>query len=101
MQPGTPVERRLIDQGYLKAGYNPLTLNPFQLKRLLYNPPPLGNLIARAYLDALAAGDKASEYIGRSTMELLATRLAPETIATRPASTEAEAETLLVPAAGD
>ena len=99
VQPGTPVERRLIAQRYLKAGYNPLTLNPFRLKRLLYNPPPLGNLIAGAYLDALAAGDKASEYIGRSTMELLATRLAQTRIAARPARTAAE--TVLIPASGD
>jgi radical SAM superfamily enzyme YgiQ (UPF0313 family) len=88
IQPGTPVERLLIRQGYLKAGYNPLTLNPFLIKRLLYNPRPLGPVIARAYLDAASRTDPASEYIGRTTIENLAValdRLAPEATARAPA----------------
>lgn len=76
VQPNTPVERLLISQGYLKAGYDPLTLNPFLIKRLLYNPPPLGRMIGRAYLEAVAATDPASEYIGRSTMDVLERLLA-------------------------
>ena len=73
IQPGTPVEQFLIDQGYLANGYNPLTLNPFVIKKLLYNPPPLGEVIGRAYLDALAMteGNVADEYIGRRVMDLL------------------------------
>jgi radical SAM superfamily enzyme YgiQ (UPF0313 family) len=69
VQPGTPVERLLIEQGYLKAGYNPLTLNPFTIKKLLYNPKPLGTLIGRAYIKARDSLDSQSEYIGRATME--------------------------------
>jgi len=76
VQPGTPVEALLIKSGYLKAGYNPLTFNPFIIKRLLYNPKPLGGLIGRAYLKALAALDPTSEYIGRVTMDLIAQELA-------------------------
>jgi len=76
VQPGTPVEALLIKSGYLKAGYNPLTFNPFIIKRLLYNPKPLGGLIGRAYLKALAALDPTSEYIGRATMDLIAQELA-------------------------
>jgi len=71
VQPGTPVERLLISQGYLKAGYDPLTLNPFIIKKLLYNPKPLGRLIGRAYLEAVDSLDSASEYIGRATMDIL------------------------------
>ncbi|HIJ38975.1 MAG TPA: radical SAM protein [Rhodospirillaceae bacterium] len=71
IQPNTPVEKLLIKQGYLKEGYNPLTLNPFTIKKLLYNPPPLGGLIARAYLEAVKTVDANSDYIGRATMDIL------------------------------
>ncbi|MFQ5901136.1 MAG: B12-binding domain-containing radical SAM protein [Thermodesulfobacteriota bacterium] len=52
IQPDTELERQLIKEGYLKEGYNPLTMNPFTINKLLYNPPPLGPMIAKAYLDA-------------------------------------------------
>lgn len=75
IQPGTPIEHKLISQGYLKRGYDPLTLNPFMIKKLLYNPEPLGSLIGRAYLEALDAhaGRSAADadYIGRAAMENL------------------------------
>lgn len=71
VQPGTPVERLLLEQGYLRKGYNPLTLNPFTIKKLLYNPKPLGPVIARSYLDAVDELDDNSEYIGRLTMDKL------------------------------
>jgi len=83
VQPGTPVERLLIEQGYLKPDYNPLTSNPFLIKRLLYNPPPLGRIIARAYLEAAATIDEGRDYIGRATMDIIARELArPEILAT-------------------
>ncbi|OIO79974.1 MAG: hypothetical protein AUJ86_00245 [Hydrogenophilaceae bacterium CG1_02_62_390] len=75
IQPNTPVEKRLIAEGYLKPGYDPLTLNPFTIKRLLYNPEPLGTMIAQAYLEAMASHDPSSDYIGRATMEILEQRL--------------------------
>ena len=75
VQPGTPVEKLLIEQGYLREGYNPLTLNPFIIKKLLYNPKPLGSIIARAYLQAVDELDEDSEYIGRTTMDNLETVL--------------------------
>jgi hypothetical protein len=71
IQPNTPVERLLIGQGYLKPDYNPLSLNPFVIKKLLYNPEPLGRLIGRAYLEAVDSLDASSEYIGRLTMEII------------------------------
>jgi len=71
IQPNTPVERLLIGQGYLKPDYNPLSLNPFVIKKLLYNPQPLGRLIGRAYLEAVDSLDASSEYIGRLTMEII------------------------------
>jgi hypothetical protein len=72
IQPGTPVERLLIEQGYLKKDYDPLTLNPFAIKRLLYNPPPLGAMIGRAYLDAVEATRDGSDYVGRVAMDNIA-----------------------------
>lgn len=82
IQPGTPVERLLISQGYLKPDYNPLTFNPFLIKKLLYNPKPLGRLIGRAYLEAIETSDPNSEYIGRATMDIIERELAkPEEVA--------------------
>lgn len=82
VQPGTPVERLLIGQGYLKPDYDPLTFNPFLIKKLLYNPKPLGRLIGRAYLEAIETSDPNSEYIGRATMDIIERELAkPEVVA--------------------
>jgi len=71
IQPGTPVERLLLKQGYLNKNYNPLSLNPFTIKKLLYNPKPLGPIIARSYLEAVETLDENCEYIGRATMDNL------------------------------
>jgi len=71
IQPGTPVEKLLIERGYLPPNYNPLTLNPFTIKKLLYNPKPLGKLIGRAYLEAVESLDPSSEYIGRLTLDII------------------------------
>ena len=78
IQPGTPVEELLLKKGYLKKGYNPLTLNPFTIKKLLYNPKPLGPIIARSYLQAVDELDENSEYIGRATMDNLERKLLAE-----------------------
>lgn len=75
VQPNTPIEQRLIADGYLPKGYDPLTLNPFTIKKLLYNPGKLGRLIGRAYLRALEYSSKlddtTGEYVGRATLALL------------------------------
>lgn len=99
VQPGTPVERLLLKQGYLKKDYDPLTFNPFVIKRLLYNPAPLGRLIGRAYLEAAQYSDPSAdphgEYVGRATMDILERELAkPEVVracsrATRPSGRRA------------
>lgn len=82
IQPNTPVEKLLLERGYLPKGYNPLTLNPFLIKKLLYNPKPLGRLIGRAYLEAMESMDPASEYIGRATLEIIERELSkPEIVA--------------------
>lgn len=79
VQPNTPIEQKLLADGYLPRGYDPLTLWPFTIKKLLYNPRPLGRLIGRAYLEALEYSSKrddtAGEYVGRATLEILAREL--------------------------
>jgi radical SAM superfamily enzyme YgiQ (UPF0313 family) len=75
VQPDTPIERRLIASGYLPANYDPLTLNPFLIKKLLYNPKPLGRMIGRAYLEAFNRLGAADDYVGRATMEILERQL--------------------------
>ncbi len=52
VQPNTDLERRLLSDGHLSAGYNPLSLAPWNVKKLLYNPAPLNSLIAKACLTA-------------------------------------------------
>jgi radical SAM superfamily enzyme YgiQ (UPF0313 family) len=73
VQPNTGFEQRLIQEGYLSGGYNPLSLNPVAVKKMLYNPPPLSHLIARACLRAWdkTAWEQASP-TGRSVHELYA-----------------------------
>ena len=52
VQPNTDLEKRLLSEGYLSRGYNPLSLTPWNIKKMLYNPAPLNTLIAKACLTA-------------------------------------------------
>jgi radical SAM superfamily enzyme YgiQ (UPF0313 family) len=52
VQPHTGFEQRLIEEGYLYQGYNPLSMNPMTIKKKLYNPKPLSQFIAKACLAA-------------------------------------------------
>lgn len=52
VQPNTDLEERLLSEGYLSHGYNPLSLTPWNIKKMLYNPAPLNKLIAKACLTA-------------------------------------------------
>src|SRR5512147_72420 len=52
IQPNTDLEHRLLEEGYLSAGYNPLMLTPSSIRKLLYNPAPLNGIIAKACLRA-------------------------------------------------
>ena len=52
IQPNTDLEQRLLEEGYLSAGYNPLMLTPRSIRKLLYNPAPLNKFIAKACLRA-------------------------------------------------
>ncbi|MBM4124369.1 MAG: radical SAM protein [Nitrospira sp.] len=52
IQPNTELEHRLLEEGYISAGYNPLMLTPTSIRKLLYNPAPLNKIIAKACLAA-------------------------------------------------
>jgi radical SAM superfamily enzyme YgiQ (UPF0313 family) len=52
VQPHTPLEKMLLREGYLKEGYDPMSVWPWAIRRLIYNPPPLGRLIGRCCADA-------------------------------------------------
>lgn len=52
VQPHTRLENRLLESGYLNRSYSPLSLNPFSIKKLLYNPAPLDKVIASSCLEA-------------------------------------------------
>ena len=52
VQPNTDLEKRLLSEGHLSAGYNPLSLTPWNIKKMLYNPAPLNTIIAKACLAA-------------------------------------------------
>lgn len=52
IQPNTGLTERLVEEGYLPRDFNPLSMNPLSIKKVLYNPPPLGKIITRACLKA-------------------------------------------------
>ena len=52
IQPHTGFEQRLLEEGYLYQGYDPLSMNPIMVKKKLYNPKPLSKFIAKACLAA-------------------------------------------------
>ena len=60
IQPNTALEGRLLEEGYLTAGYNPLRLTPTSIRKMLYNPAPLSKIIGKACLAAWnrASGDR-------------------------------------------
>lgn len=53
VQPQTKLAEYAVERGYLSADFNPMALNPFAIKGLIYNPPPLGRPIGRAVIDAM------------------------------------------------
>lgn len=47
IQPNTGLERIALEEGRIKKGYDPLSPWPWDVKKLIYNPSPLGGLIGR------------------------------------------------------
>jgi len=75
IQPHTPLETMLIDNGYLKKSYNPMSVWPWALRKLIYNPPPLGRLIGRSCAEAFR---KRPEDGGSAVLSVLKSKLETE-----------------------
>ncbi len=73
IQSGTILEKELIKTGYLNVDYNPLSYNPYTIKKLLYNPPPLGGMIGQSFLEASSKGTP--EEAGKLMLDILEKRL--------------------------
>jgi hypothetical protein len=58
IQPRTGLEERALAEGHIRPGYNPLSVMPWNVLRLIYNPPPLGRIVGRACVEAFRAGVK-------------------------------------------
>jgi hypothetical protein len=57
IQPNTGLEQRALEDGLIHAGYDPLSPYPWDLRKLIYNPPPLGKLIGRCCAQAFRKGE--------------------------------------------
>jgi radical SAM superfamily enzyme YgiQ (UPF0313 family) len=52
IQPHTGLEEHAIAEGHIAKRYNPLSVLPWNVLRLIYNPAPLGRMIGRACVRA-------------------------------------------------
>jgi hypothetical protein len=48
VQPHTGLEKRALADGRIGAGYDPLSVWPWDARRLIYNPPPLDRVVGRS-----------------------------------------------------
>jgi hypothetical protein len=68
IQPHTGLETRALADHRLRPGYNPLSVMPWNVLRLIYNPPPLGSLIGRACAVAFARG---GDGVGENVLRMI------------------------------
>lgn len=73
IQPHTRLEEYAVKQGMLPRNYDPLSLSPGSIKKLIYNPEPLDKPIARACLKAWEKVDK--EDVGKYVLKELEVEL--------------------------
>ena len=66
IQPHTGLERKAIARGQIRANYDPLSVLPWDVIRLIYNPAPLGRLIGRACAEAFRQG---GDEVGQRILE--------------------------------
>ena len=68
IQPHTGLETRSLEDRHLRAGYNPLSVAPWDVLRLIYNPPPLGRMIGRACAVSFARG---GDDVGQQVLDMI------------------------------
>jgi radical SAM superfamily enzyme YgiQ (UPF0313 family) len=73
IQPHSRLEEYAIKHGLLPKNYDPLSLNPRSIRKLIYNPKPLDKLIARACLKAWEEIER--EEVGKYVMKELEAEL--------------------------
>jgi hypothetical protein len=75
IQPHTGLEKKALDDGTLKRGYNPISVWPWDIRTLIYNPPPLGRMIGRCCSRAFRrpdgkSGDAVLAHLGAALSEV-------------------------------
>lgn len=73
IQPHTRLSEYAIEHGMLPENFDPLSLNPRSIRKLIYNPKPLDTPIARACLRAWEEVDR--EDVGKFVMRELEAEL--------------------------
>jgi radical SAM superfamily enzyme YgiQ (UPF0313 family) len=68
LQPHTHLEQYGFDQGLLQPGYNPMSMMPWNARKMLWNPEPMGSTFGRICLEAF---DTNPADFGRTVMDLL------------------------------
>ncbi len=72
LQPHTHLEDYALDQGLLRPGYDPMNINPWTMRKLLWNPEPLGSFFGAVCLQAWRRNP---QDFGREVMNILEERL--------------------------
>ncbi len=68
IQPHTGLEQRALEDGHISDGYDPLSVYPWDVRKLVYNPAPLDQLIGRCCAQAFRRRD---DYTGRRALAFL------------------------------
>jgi radical SAM superfamily enzyme YgiQ (UPF0313 family) len=68
LQPHTHLEQYGFEQGLLQPGYNPMSMMPWNARKMLWNPEPMGRTFGRICLEAF---DTNPGDFGRMVMALL------------------------------
>ncbi|MGD0230519.1 MAG: radical SAM protein [Syntrophorhabdales bacterium] len=58
IQPHTGLEKKALADGSLRKGYDPISVWPWSIRNLIYNPPPLGGIVGRSCSRAFRAPEE-------------------------------------------
>jgi radical SAM superfamily enzyme YgiQ (UPF0313 family) len=72
LQPHTHLEQYAFQQDILKPGYDPMNLTPWTVRKMLWNPEPLGSFFGKVCLEAW---QRNSDDFGREVLRILEERL--------------------------
>ncbi|MGF1672936.1 MAG: photosystem II high light acclimation radical SAM protein [Rivularia sp. (in: cyanobacteria)] len=72
LQPHTHLEEYAFKEGILNQGYNPMLLAPWNARKLLWNPEPLGSFFGQVCLQAMKQNPND---FGREVMKILEQKL--------------------------